>query len=227
MMKKGRRHIGLWLILAGAAMLTLAAFVLLLVHAYCTAMSSASSSPPQATTTVTATTTATTTAATRKPTTTKKPTTATTAGWKPNRKGKSLDDSVPLGTYEEIGSKQCDAQLKIIDIIHGEEAEQQLHVQSKDKELVIVRYSLKVSRLEPGNTFSPASFNMILKDGTTASYSSWLTNHYGGYKGWISIDFAAVGTVESSMVFEIPKDQYQAMYYRDGWNDRFVYYAMK
>lgn len=36
MMKKGRRHIGLWLILAGAAMLTLAAFVLLLVHAYCT-----------------------------------------------------------------------------------------------------------------------------------------------------------------------------------------------
>ena len=165
------------------------------------------------------------TIATDAKTTKTKMSTTTVAGMKPNRKGKTIDDPVPFDTYEESGDNYCDAQLKITGIIRGEKAAKKLNrISDEGMEYVIVQYSMKITRLDQG-PFSPPSLTIVLEDGT-------LNYHFMGssseqLKSWESLNFVATGSVESDLVFLVPKGQTRALYLRNTFLGRAaIYFAI-
>ena len=97
-------------------------------------------------------------------------------------------------------------------------------ISDEGMEYVIVQYSMKITRLDQG-PFSPPSLTIVLEDGT-------LNYHFMGssseqLKSWESLNFVATGSVESDLVFLVPKGQTRALYLRNTFLGRAaIYFAI-
>jgi hypothetical protein len=136
--------------------------------------------------------------------------------------GGSPDNPVPLGEYAYVkNTEDCIAQIKITEIIRGEEANNLVDSSfskkpNSNQEYMIIKFNINVSKLSNG-TYRPYGFGFnILRDNGTLSedyYQSDISESLG-LKNFSEIEFAAAGSVDTFVEFLIDKEETRCLFHR-------------